>query len=212
MSRSVAARRHALTRSLLGPTAAGGRRAGTLGRAFAAGLRRARARVPAGRPRATWTSPTRRAVDARAAARRAVGRRQRRRLRARRRRRARRRACWRANVAGPVNAGRRLPAPRPAARDLLVGPRVRRRATAAPTSKTTSRRPLNVYGATKAEAERRVLDLLPDALVGSHERVLRPVGRLQLSSASVLQHSMRGGAVLSRRPIRRCRRPTCPTW
>jgi dTDP-4-dehydrorhamnose reductase len=73
-------------------------------------------------------------------------------------------ACRRANVIGPINlaAGcRRHDLPLVTfSSDLVFDGR-----TARPYTEDDEPRPLNVYGATKAEAERRVLELLPGALV-----------------------------------------------
>ena len=73
-------------------------------------------------------------------------------------------ACARTNVAGALNlaaACRRHGLPFVTfSSDLVFGGAERR-----PYVETDVPSPLNVYGASKAEAERRVLDLLPDALV-----------------------------------------------
>jgi dTDP-4-dehydrorhamnose reductase len=73
-------------------------------------------------------------------------------------------ACRRANVAGPVNlaaACRRRGLPLVTFSSDLVFDGAAQR----PYVEDDELRPLNVYGATKADAERRVLDLLPVALV-----------------------------------------------
>jgi dTDP-4-dehydrorhamnose reductase len=73
-------------------------------------------------------------------------------------------ACNRANVLGPVNlatACRRCGLPLVTFSSDLVFDGVRRR----PYTEADVARPLNVYGASKAEAERRVLSLLPNALI-----------------------------------------------
>jgi dTDP-4-dehydrorhamnose reductase len=73
-------------------------------------------------------------------------------------------ACRRANVLGPMNlaaACRRRGIPLVTfSSDLVFDGSATR-----PYLEDDERRPLNVYGATKAEAETRVLELLPDALV-----------------------------------------------
>jgi dTDP-4-dehydrorhamnose reductase len=73
-------------------------------------------------------------------------------------------ACRRANVTGPINlaaACRRHGLPLVTfSSDLVFDGRADR-----PYLEDDEPRPLNVYGATKAEAERRVLELLPAALV-----------------------------------------------
>jgi len=73
-------------------------------------------------------------------------------------------ACWRDNVTGPVTlaaACRRRGLPLVTfSSDLVFDGTVAR-----PYVESDPVSPLNVYGAAKAEAERRVLDLLPDALV-----------------------------------------------
>ena len=72
--------------------------------------------------------------------------------------------CWRGNVAGPVNlaaACRRHAIPFVTYSSDLVFDGLAGRAY----TEDDEPRPLNVYGQSKAEAERRVLDLLPTALV-----------------------------------------------
>ncbi|MGE3509993.1 MAG: NAD(P)-dependent oxidoreductase [Vicinamibacterales bacterium] len=73
-------------------------------------------------------------------------------------------ACYRANVLGPMNlaaACRRRNVPLLTfSSDLVFDGSARR-----PYLEDDEVRPLNVYGATKAEAERRVLELLPEALI-----------------------------------------------
>jgi dTDP-4-dehydrorhamnose reductase len=73
-------------------------------------------------------------------------------------------ACWRDNVAGPVNlaaACRRRGVPLVTfSSDLVFDGALDR-----PYTEEDVTAPLNVYGESKAEAERRVLDLLPEALV-----------------------------------------------
>jgi dTDP-4-dehydrorhamnose reductase len=75
-----------------------------------------------------------------------------------------REACWRANVRGPVTlaaACRRRGIPFVTfSSDLVFDGHAGR-----PYTEEDEPRPLNLYGESKAEAERRVLDLLPDALV-----------------------------------------------
>ena len=75
-----------------------------------------------------------------------------------------REACWRANVRGPVTlaaACRRRSVPFVTfSSDLVFDGRAGR-----PYTEEDEPNPLNLYGESKAEAERRVLDLLPDALV-----------------------------------------------
>jgi dTDP-4-dehydrorhamnose reductase len=73
-------------------------------------------------------------------------------------------ACRRSNVAGAVNLAatcRRHGVPLVTFSSDLVFDGHQRR----PYTESDETRPLNVYGTTKAEAERRVLELLPDALV-----------------------------------------------
>jgi dTDP-4-dehydrorhamnose reductase len=73
-------------------------------------------------------------------------------------------ACRRANVLGPMNlaaACRRRGVPLVTFSSDLVFDG----SAARPYVEDDEVRPLNVYGATKAEAERRVLELLPDALI-----------------------------------------------
>ena len=73
-------------------------------------------------------------------------------------------ACWRDNVTGPLTlaaACRRRSLPLAMfSSDLVFDGTVSR-----PYLETDDPRPLNAYGRAKAEAERRVLDLLPEALV-----------------------------------------------
>ena len=73
-------------------------------------------------------------------------------------------ACWRDNVTGVVNlaaACRRRRLPLVTFSSDLVFDGAQRR----PYTEEAIPRPLNVYGQSKAEAERRVLELLPNALV-----------------------------------------------
>jgi dTDP-4-dehydrorhamnose reductase len=73
-------------------------------------------------------------------------------------------ACWRVNVVGAANlaaACRRHGTPLVTFSSDLVFDGSQRR----PYVEADRVRPLNVYGASKAEAERRVLELLPEALV-----------------------------------------------
>ena len=73
-------------------------------------------------------------------------------------------ACWRDNVTGPVNLAaacqrHRLPLATFSS-DLVFDGSVQR-----PYTEDDTPSPLNAYGAAKAEAERRVLDLMPESLV-----------------------------------------------
>ena len=71
-------------------------------------------------------------------------------------------------------------------------------------------RPLNVYGATKAEAERRVLELLPEALVIRTSAFFGPWD--DYNFATVALRSARERLVVPRRrQTTSFRRPTCPT-
>ena len=102
-----------------------------------------------------------------------------------------REACWNDNVTGPVNlaaACRRRGLPLVTfSSDLVFDGALER-----PYLESDSPAPLNVYGASKAEAERRVLDLLPGALMVRTSAFFGPWD--DYNFATVALRVMEGGA------------------
>jgi dTDP-4-dehydrorhamnose reductase len=101
-------------------------------------------------------------------------------------------ACWRDNVTGTVNLAaacrrRRLPLVTFSS-DLVFDGADRR-----PYLEDASLRPLNVYGESKLEAERRVLELLPDALVVRTSAFFGPWD--EYNFATVTRRALAGGEV-----------------
>ena len=81
---------------------------------------------------------------------------------------------------------------------------------AARTSKSTRRARSNVYGASKAEAERRVLELLADALVIRTSAFFGPWDDAQLPRRALFDALERGEPFWRAADSVVSRRPTCP--
>ncbi len=111
-------------------------------------------------------------------------------------------ACFDVNTTGAGERRRRPAGGRRAARHLLLGPGLRRERTTSPYTEADSPRPLNVYGASKAEGRAPRARRHAGGAGGAHQRVLRAVGRGQLRGPDARRHPAR--RTVARR--RRCRR------